>query len=205
MTLSKLAIAAFSWAMLNGAYASADKDRVRVEARWYTEAYVKEHLKTSDPKLLRSAFHPSATFLYAGDASGFKPQSANLLSEPLPTRKGDFVRLPLEQPGASLAEALDKQCVEHIAMGLRSLRQGARQRAVRQLVKDVVVDGIQSGELASAPQDLDRSAGRKIVLFPPKGEKKLLCNIYKTHRSGHEVYDISVVLVASAAYAVPGR
>lgn len=36
--------------------------------------------------------------------------------------------------------------------------------------------------------------------IPPSGKGDVRCNIYKTMRSGDVVYEISVVLIASAAY-----
>lgn len=202
MKLRTLAIAVISWAAINGAQAGSDKNRVLFDARWYTEAYVKEHIKDRYPALYRSAFHPSVSYVYAADAPGFKASGANLLSEPMPAREGGFIRLPLKQPGTTLAAELDQQCVRYIAQGLKALTQGARQKAVRQMVKGVVIAGIQSGELAAAPLDLDRTRGREISLIAPPAEGRLRCNIYKTHRGGYETYDISVVLRATAAYAV---
>lgn len=73
MNFGVIATTVFSLAVLNGAYAATDKNRVLVEARWYTEAYVKQVLAHSNPRLLDSAFPSTVTYVFAADAPGFQP------------------------------------------------------------------------------------------------------------------------------------
>ncbi|MEG0858384.1 MAG: hypothetical protein RSD81_00930 [Pseudomonas sp.] len=201
MKLSTFAAAVFSLAVANSAYAESDKNRVLIEGRWYSEAYIKEHLSHSNPKLLRAAFQKAVTYAFAADGPGFRREGANLLTKPIKTRQGDFLRWPPKEAGQNLATELDKKCVTRIALGLRSLAQTAVQRTIGQQRKGIVVAEIQTGELTSAPLDLSRTVGRPISVIPPSGDGKMLCNIYKTIRSGKDTYDVSVVFITNAAYS----
>lgn len=199
MKLRVLAVAGFSYALLNCVYAAADKNRELIEARWYTEAYVKEHLPRTNSSFLGEIFHKKVTYSFSGDTHEFQADSANLLEKPITVPKGDFLRWPPKKGGNNLATELDAKCVSLIGQGLRGLEQGARQRASLGSLKGIVISGIQTGELASAPLDLDRNS-KKILVSPPMGDRKMRCNVYKTLRGGYVTYDVSVVLIATAAY-----
>lgn len=200
MKLRVLAVVVFSCAVLNGAYAAADKNRVLVDARWYTEAYIKQYLSNIKSSFLGPIFHKNVAYSFSGDAPGNKPASGNLLEEPVSIRKGGFLRWPPKESGKNLATELDDKCVRLIAQGLRGLEQLTRQGLSGAPLKGIVISGIQTGELASAPLDLNQNGGRKILVTPPLGEGKIRCNIYKTLRGGSVTYDVSVVFIATAAY-----
>ena len=203
MNFGVIATTVFSLAVLNGAYAENDKNRVLVEARWYTEAYVKQSLANSNSRLLASTFHPMVTYVFAADAPGFRPEGANLLKKEVSTIQGDFVRWPPRKDGKTLKTQVDEMCVSLIARGLNSLYQQTRQRSFATIPRDLVIAKIETGELVSAPLDLDRTKSRNggdIKVIPPRGEGKMRCNIYKTTRGGDVMYDISVVFITTAAY-----
>ncbi|MCK1788808.1 hypothetical protein [Pseudomonas violetae] len=200
MKLRVLAVVVFSCAVLNGAYAAADKNRVMSEARWYTEAYVKEYLSKIKSSFLGPIFHKNVAYSFSGDAHGYKQASRNLLEEPVSIRKGAFLRWPPKESGKNLAMELDDQCVRLIAQGLRGLEQLTRQRLSGAPSKGIIISGIQTGELASAPLDLNQNRSRKILVTPPLGDGQMRCNVYKTLRGGYVTYDVSVVFIATAAY-----
>lgn len=203
MNIGVFATAVFSLAVLNVACAATDKNRVLVESRWYTEAYVKQSLANSNPSLLASAFPSTATYVFAADAPGFRPEGTNLLKKEVSTIQGDFVRWPPRKDGKTLKTQWDEMCVSLIARGLRSLYQQTRQISFVTIPKDLVIAKIETGELVSAPLSLDRTKKRNggdIKVIPPKGEGEMRCNIYKTTRGGDVMYDISVVFIATAAY-----
>lgn len=199
MNFGVIATTVLSLAVLNGAYAATDKNRVLVEARWYTEAYVKEHLPSTNSSFLGEIFHKKVTYSFSGDTPEFQPNSANLLEKPITMPKSGFLRWPPKKGGNNLATELDAKCVSLIGQSLRGLEQGARQRIVGGVIKGIVISGIQTGELASAPLDLDMNS-KKILVSPPMGDGKIRCNIYKTLRGGYVAYDVYVVLIATAAY-----
>lgn len=203
MNFGVIATTVFSLAVLNQAYAATDKNRVLVEARWYTEAYVKQSLANSNSRLLASAFPSTATYVFASDSPGFRPEGANLLKKEVTTIQGDFVRWPPRKDDKALKTQWDEMCVSLIAQGLRSLYQQTRQSSFVTIPKDLVIAKIETGELLSAPLSLDQTKKRNggdIKVIPPGGEGKMRCNIYKTVRGGDVMYDISVVFIATAAY-----
>ncbi|MBM3111403.1 hypothetical protein H8F21_22310 [Pseudomonas sp. P66] len=208
MNFGVFATTVFSLAVLNGAYAENNKDRVFVEARWYTEAYVKQSLANINPRLLSAAFPPMANYVFAADTPGLRPEGENLLKKEVWSIEGGFVRWPPKKDGKTLKTQWDDMCVTLSARGLKGLYYEARLRSRLTTPKDLVISRIETGELVSAPSSLDASRGRDrgyevIKVIPPRGEGKMRCNIYKTMRRGYVRYDISVVLIAPVAYLKP--
>lgn len=199
MKVRAFAVSIFSFAVLNCAYAEADRSRVLIETRGYTQAYVKQSLGNSNPRLLASVFPNNVAYVLAADAPGFQPEGENLLrhvKDGTSTRQGEFIR---EEKGKILTMQFDEMCAKLIGLGLRSLGQGTKQRLSAWTKKPIVIAQIMSGELASAPLDLDRTAGRKIKVIPEENGN-MRCNIYKSLRNHKVTYDISVALVARSAY-----
>lgn len=201
MNFSLIAIAVLSLVFANNAHAATDKKRVKIEARWYTQAYIKQHLAQNDPRRLASAYSSTVSYIFAADASGVPSAGENLLKKDVKSVKSDFVRWPSSRDARPLKTQLDDMCVRLIAGRLRGLGQGVRQRSQKTTPKNIVVAEIYAGELTAAPLSLERTTGPDAIrVIPPKGEGRMLCNIYKTTRGGDIMYDVSVVLVAKAAY-----
>ena len=203
MKFAAIATSVLSLALLNTAHAGNDGNRALVEARWYTLDYLEKRLAVINPGLLKETFPGRTTYAFVDDVPGYPVKGANLLREPSQTLQGAFMRWPDPKSGNVLATAVDDLCVKNAALGLRSLYRQARQVAHPKPGQGIVIAGISTGELKSAPQDLDRTPSRNrddIRSVRPRDEGRIRCNVYRTVTNRSTVYDISVVMRSLGAY-----
>ncbi len=205
LTFKALAIVGLSLIPLQPALAFVDDKRVLSDHRWYTEAYVKDYLVKNYPTLVTGAFHKTVRYAYAADApvsgSGFSVHQAL----PMSARRHEAFLWSEKDAGKSLGAEIDKQCVLLISESLHSLKYQVRRARIKardtNTVAVAVITDVRSGELTAAPRDLSTYKTRPISLIPPEGDRRLLCNVYRsTTRSAGITYEFSVVLTASGFY-----
>lgn len=206
MIFRALAVMALCLVMIQAAFAGNDKNRVFIAKRWYSESYLKNQLETVSPQLLRNAFHESVAYTFAADGPPSNLGGYTYYSQPMSTRQGDNFRWRAEDGGKNLDAEIDRLCVLEIASGLAALKfqitKAARQMNFRRGdLKKGVVAGIRSGQLTSAPLDLNSNGGRPISVIPPEGTERLLCNVYATKKSKEVIYQVSVALTAEGFYS----
>ena len=183
------------------AVASAEKDRVFVESRWYELDDIKAYVKHHSHKDVNWVFPSTRRYMLEGQGVHSTHLPEVELSEQnkqVGSRKG-FTQYP-DKP-MNLSAELDKACmaafkVTLVYIGGRSAPFGP---VNKKLPYEVV--GIQSHVMAQAPLDTYHSRKRKIIAQKPPTSNALLCSVYKIpKKNGRVYYETMVVLTARAAY-----
>ncbi|CAM3882667.1 hypothetical protein CCOS865_02960 [Pseudomonas reidholzensis] len=206
MTLKASVLACLCLAAAQPALAGDDKTRVLVAKRWYTEAYVRQHLAKVSAAQYGNVFHPSIAYHYAANAPATGGKGDRFIALDMSTRHGGAVRWSAEREARGLSSVTDEECLSVIGASLASLKFQVKRELTRSRAraKSAVITEIRSGALKSAPLDLNVNRGRPITIIPPEGEGRLLCNVYKSSRGSMGItYDYSVVLTASGFYMQP--
>lgn len=192
-------------AVVPAALAGYDKNRVAIAKRWYSEAYVKGYLEKFYPKSVRAAFNESIAYSYAADGPPSNMGGYKYYPEPMSTRQINGIRLKTAGIGKNIDAEIDRMCVLEISGALIALKltvqNAARKKNIRRDdLRKGVVAAIRSGELTSAPLDLNTNGGRPISVIPPDSAEKLLCNVYVTKKTKEVIYQVSVALTAEGFY-----
>lgn len=192
-------------AMGQAAYGGYDKNRAAIAKRWYSEAYVKGYLQKFYPSSVRAAFNESIAYSFAADGPPSNMGGYKYYPEPLSTRQIDGIRLKTTDGKKNVDAEIDKMCVLKISSALVALKlqvqNTARKKNIRRDdLRKGVVAALRSGELTSAPLDLNSNGGRPISVIPPDGAGRLLCNVYVTKKPKEVSYQVSVALTAEGFY-----
>ena len=197
----KLAVAALPLLIAaSGAYATAEKNRVFVESRWYELDDLKGLMKQYDPKYFSWVFPANRVYILGNRVSHTSKLPPVILDER--NKRIGVIKTYARKPGdgKNLSAELDKHCLNAFKVALVNI--GGRSAGIGPVKSPPYeVVGIQSHVMAKAPSDIYHSRKREIVTQKPPTPDALLCSVYRTpKKDGRMFYDTMVVLTAKAAY-----